>query len=518
MLSWLRSLVSIGKREPKESSHEQLAPRGGKPLPKILSSKLSSKNGRRSSADEGKGGATQPTDYVLEAKRLFVGMGLALIPGRNSRSTDPDALAYTPGRDEDVDLYASNAYRNLNMLYQYPVTKGCIFVGNERAASNLDTINKYKITSVVNCTRPARSGCLPNYHYNTNRVRYYEFPIALWDEYVVYDSNGDKCKDIRMKFDMLTKFLLPFFQFIEKTLKRGENILIHCLAGAHRAGTASILCLMHFSNLGAKEATDLAKSIRPVIDPISDFPLLLELFEKYRRSAKILSVSDPIPAPFSSLVKSAQDPAVIANTLRAQADALKSSVNTSATMRLSASLAIAKNKKEGGERECKSSAYVSGTGNTSIGRSSNEENIMKRQRARTLSTGVSPIQGRSGPSNASLTDLILPKNINDAKNAVASGRLKESSSFHVDRSVKDKDKTKDKRRQRAVTFEVSSATAVSSSTDLPSILGALGGPSPLEHRYSYQSMDAGVDAATAMNAHGTGKKRASQRRKSLAGP
>ena len=37
----------------------------------------------------------------------------------------------------------------------------------------------------------------------------------------------------------------PLFDFVDSKLGAGESVLIHCLAGAHRAGTAGTACLMH---------------------------------------------------------------------------------------------------------------------------------------------------------------------------------------------------------------------------------------------------------------------------------
>ena len=39
------------------------------------------------------------------------------------------------------------------------------------------------------------------------------------------------------------------FDFVEVELGAGKSVLIHCLAGAHRAGTAGTACLMHFCGL-----------------------------------------------------------------------------------------------------------------------------------------------------------------------------------------------------------------------------------------------------------------------------
>ena len=69
-------------------------------------------------------------------------------------------------------------------------------------------------------------------------------------------------------------------------------MLVHCLAGAHRAGTTGIISLMHFQvegddkdedegdedhedilvqGLDSSEAIKRAKSRRPIIEPIGDF-------------------------------------------------------------------------------------------------------------------------------------------------------------------------------------------------------------------------------------------------------
>lgn len=227
----------------------------------------------------------QPTDYMLAAQNLMVKMGLSLFSKRSEQVDEDNALQ---------DNTENNIYRNLDVIYKYAPTGGCIITGNERAANNIHIINKNKITTIINCTRPARSGCLPNYHESNPRLKYYDFPVACWNDYILYDSAGDRVTDIREKFKQMTVFFSPMLQCIEKTLRRGENVLIHCLAGAHRAGTTTIIALMHFKDMTADDATRLAKSIRPVIDPISDFPTLLRLFEQYRQNAAKLNLENVI--------------------------------------------------------------------------------------------------------------------------------------------------------------------------------------------------------------------------------
>ena len=48
---------------------------------------------------------------------------------------------------------------------------------------------------------------------------------------------------------MYLEFTNPMFAFIEEAIAGGESVLVHCLAGAHRAGTTGCACLVHFAGL-----------------------------------------------------------------------------------------------------------------------------------------------------------------------------------------------------------------------------------------------------------------------------
>ena len=57
----------------------------------------------------------------------------------------------------------------------------------------------------------------------------------------------------------------------------GENILIHCLAGAHRAGSAGVIAIMYLTGLDSSEALAAARLARPVIEPIGSLGQLLDI-------------------------------------------------------------------------------------------------------------------------------------------------------------------------------------------------------------------------------------------------
>merc|ERR1712151_1137848 len=78
------------------------------------------------------------------------------------------------------------------------------------------------------------------------------------------------------------KFWEPYFRFIVDSLKDGRNVLVHCLAGAHRAGTAGIGALMLLCNWDVQRAIPAAQRLRSVIEPIGGFPELLQNLERAR--------------------------------------------------------------------------------------------------------------------------------------------------------------------------------------------------------------------------------------------
>ena len=59
----------------------------------------------------------------------------------------------------------------------------------------------------------------------------------------------------------------------------GEPVLVHCLAGAHRAGTAGVAWLMRAGRLPLQAALRQAQARRGVIDPYGYLLQLLALLE-----------------------------------------------------------------------------------------------------------------------------------------------------------------------------------------------------------------------------------------------
>ena len=137
---------------------------------------------------------------------------------------------------------------------------------------------------MVNCTTNIQC-------FHKGSLDYFIFDVSFWRREVDGRLNGE-----------LSSFLKPVLEFISDVIHRGESVLVHCLAGAHRAGTtglidspisrnlsfifvSGIICLMHFRGMNSTTAISLAQTKRPIIDPIGDFRQLLSNCDQLQRDS-----------------------------------------------------------------------------------------------------------------------------------------------------------------------------------------------------------------------------------------
>merc|ERR1719356_1459568 len=82
------------------------------------------------------------------------------------------------------------------------------------------------------------------------------------------------------------EFFTGVFDWIDKAVADGHNVLVHCLAGAHRAGTTGVAYTMHASDLDHRTAIVAVKACRPIVDPMGDLTNLLQQLEVARQHSK----------------------------------------------------------------------------------------------------------------------------------------------------------------------------------------------------------------------------------------
>mmetsp|Transcript_65997 Transcript_65997/g.125865 ORF Transcript_65997/g.125865 Transcript_65997/m.125865 type:complete len:223 (-) Transcript_65997:24-692(-) len=177
----------------------------------------------------------------------------------------------------------ARTYRDVDALWVHPETGGVLYVGNVQIADNRDALTKLRIFHVVNCAKD-----LPNFHEH-------DFPPIVYHRFNIerFRYGG------MMDDEAAVEFVHPMLSFIEEVLGAGGNVLVHCLAGAHRAGTTGVICLMYFARLNLRDALPLAQARRPAIDPIGAFPLLLAKLDRCFQKDRAVT-SEAYGAPSSA--------------------------------------------------------------------------------------------------------------------------------------------------------------------------------------------------------------------------
>lgn len=174
----------------------------------------------------------------------------------------------------DAGSTTKSRYNYANAIYKHSQTGASVYVGNYMAASSMDVLDN----SLQTCRRIV-------FCQDTDGTKYFEsnpdfvylsFNIGRWRWLVEQPQTPEA----------VVAFFQPLFEFLDTELSQGNSILIHCLAGAHRAGTAGIASLMHLTGMDATDATKVAQELRPIIHPIGSFPTLLKLLDKGMKKKK----------------------------------------------------------------------------------------------------------------------------------------------------------------------------------------------------------------------------------------
>lgn len=102
----------------------------------------------------------------------------------------------------------------------------------------------------VNCTDN-----MPNFHEDKPHLKYLRFDVSNWSRYMDHTDQS------------VHRFVKPLFSFVTEGLEAGESVMVHCLAGAHRAGTTGCACLMHFAKWVLPCAYPVSGSSRFLLPP-----------------------------------------------------------------------------------------------------------------------------------------------------------------------------------------------------------------------------------------------------------
>jgi len=192
-------------------------------------------------------------------------------PSQGIPDFDDEARKLFKKLNLDPDARSGGKWNPVDPIYRHPTRGGTIYVGNQTAAENIQLLNQHGITCVVNCTHGESR--IPNFH--EGQLKYFTFKISHWQNFL--NSSPES----------VAAFVDPLFAFIDEALAKGESVLIHCLAGAHRAGTTGCACLVHYVGLDVPTAIVTAKRCRSIIDPIGHLPEFLKRLKAAEDAQKI---------------------------------------------------------------------------------------------------------------------------------------------------------------------------------------------------------------------------------------
>lgn len=185
-------------------------------------------------------------------------------------------------------------------IYTHPATGASVYCGGWSACDNLEALGSRNIRNVVNCQDLGSANCFadtrlradargawekvpreaaereagpdPSRDGRKEAIRHgedTEGPLSTFEiRYHRFHINGlDSRGHSGEHEEAVVAAFQKFWAFLDSGLERGESGLIHCAAGMHRAGGASVSYLMHKHGLGYDKALAVAKAKRSVINP-----------------------------------------------------------------------------------------------------------------------------------------------------------------------------------------------------------------------------------------------------------
>jgi len=165
-----------------------------------------------------------------------------------------------------IEINALNISRFHDMDEMHCEGEGRLYLGNVMAARNFNLLEKHKITLVVNCQgREAM-----NFFEGFPELEYIRFPVSFWAMRLKRSSSSQE----------ILEYFHDLFAAIDAKLKKGHSVLIHCLAGAHRAATVTGAYLMYKKRIHVSVLEDHMRNIRPIIELLPGLYDLLEILQR----------------------------------------------------------------------------------------------------------------------------------------------------------------------------------------------------------------------------------------------
>ncbi len=155
-----------------------------------------------------------------------------------------------------------------------------LYIGNFQTTKDAQTLIKYKIKTMVNCSRESHKKVIVVLKKNYKHLVLYDSP----KEYILQHFQS-------------------FFEFIET---HPNPAFVHCIAGISRAPTMVISYLMKKNSWTFKKAMGILKKIRPCIEPNHGFIEQLKVWHWINQKKRLKRVEE-IKIKYKSISKELYD-------------------------------------------------------------------------------------------------------------------------------------------------------------------------------------------------------------------
>ncbi|KAM8953187.1 dual specificity phosphatase 28 [Pelodytes ibericus] len=129
-----------------------------------------------------------------------------------------------------------------------------LFISNSRSACSRNLLEQEGVTCCINVSREQP---FPDFDLHTLRIPVFDDPLETLSDYF------EECAEL-----------------IERTLNGGGKCLVYCKNGRSRSATICMAYLMKYKKLSLKDAFQVVRAARAVIEPNTGFWSQLEAYEK----------------------------------------------------------------------------------------------------------------------------------------------------------------------------------------------------------------------------------------------
>eukprot|EP00451_Oxyrrhis_marina_P023061 CAMPEP_0204355854 /NCGR_PEP_ID=MMETSP0469-20131031/34479_1 /ASSEMBLY_ACC=CAM_ASM_000384 /TAXON_ID=2969 /ORGANISM="Oxyrrhis marina" /LENGTH=682 /DNA_ID=CAMNT_0051343197 /DNA_START=21 /DNA_END=2069 /DNA_ORIENTATION=+ len=181
-----------------------------------------------------------------------------------SRAAGGSIQAGTGGNQEIVQTpdgpKVLSTYNEYDAVCTHPRTGASVYIGSQRCAQNREMLASINVTRVVNCMEAS-----PNFFEEDPNFGYLNFQVSTWWSAPGVDTASG-----------VLQFFQPCFDFVDRSLEEGRSVLIHCLAGAHRAGTTGVAVVMQRAGMSYADALAHVQEQRAIVNPVANLGEVLE--------------------------------------------------------------------------------------------------------------------------------------------------------------------------------------------------------------------------------------------------